>query len=103
MSYALKGFSGARLSSPRVRWVSIYASSRVDSLALNTQLKPVDSGGNVLILKPYDEGVFNGSQVRYDLRAVSPVQLYLDVKSMAGRGEEAAEEILVRELRPSWQ
>ena len=103
--YALTGFSGARLSSPRVRYnrASIYVSSRVDSLALNTQLKPVDSGGNVLILKPYDEGVFNGSQTRYDLRTVSPIQLFLDVKSMAGRGEEAAEEILVRELRPSWQ
>lgn len=105
VQYALTGFSGARLSSPRVRYnrASIYVSSRVDSLALNTQLKPVDSGGNVLILKPYDEGVFNGSQARYDLRTVSPIQLYLDVKSMAGRGEEAAEEILVRELRPSWQ
>ncbi len=102
--YALTGFSGARLSSPRVRYsrASIYVSSRVDSLALNTQLKPVDSGGNVLILKPYDEGVFEGSQTRYDLQTVSPIQLFLDVRSMAGRGEEAAEEILVRELRPSW-
>ncbi len=103
--YALTGFSGARLSSPRVRYnrASIYVSSGVDSLVLNTQLKPVDSGGNVLILKPYDEGVFTGSQTRYDLRSASPVQLFLDVKSMAGRGDEAAEEILVRELRPSWQ
>ncbi len=103
--YALTGFSGARLSSPRVRYnrASIYVSSRIDSLALNNQLKPVDSGGNVLILKPYDVGVYTGSQTRYDLRSVSPVQLFLDVKSMAGRGEEAAEEILVRELRPSWQ
>jgi len=102
---ALTGFSGARLSSPRVRYnrASIYVSSRVESLALNTRLKPVDSGGNVLILKPYDEGVFDGSKEKYDLRSVSPVQLFLDVKSMAGRGEEAAEEILVRELRPSWQ
>jgi hypothetical protein len=72
-------------------------------LALNTQLKPVDSGGNVLILKPYDEGVFSGARTTYDLRSVSPVQLFLDVRSMAGRGEEAAEEILVRELRPSWR
>lgn len=105
VTYALTGFSGARLSSPRVRYnrASIYVSSRIDSLALNTQLKPVDSGGNVLILKPYDEGVFSGARTTYDLRSVSPVQLFLDVRSMAGRGEEAAEEILVRELRPSWR
>ncbi|MDZ4168490.1 MAG: type IV toxin-antitoxin system AbiEi family antitoxin [Coriobacteriia bacterium] len=103
--YALTGFSGARLSSPRVRYnrASIYVPSGVDSLALNTQLKSVDSGGNVLLLKPYDEGVFSGSQTRYDLRTVSPIQLFLDVRSMAGRGEEAAEELLIRELRPSWR
>jgi hypothetical protein len=104
VTYAMTGFSGARLSSPRVRYnrASIYVASRIDSVAANTGLKPVDTGGNVLLLGPYDEGVFQGARSLYGMRAVSPVQLYLDLRSMAGRGEEAAEEILVRELRPSW-
>jgi hypothetical protein len=104
VEYALTGFSGARLSSPRVRYnrASVYVRSSIDSLALNTRLKPVDTGGNVLLLKPYDDGVFNGSRFQYGVQTVSPVQLYLDLRSMAGRGEEAAEEVLTRELRPSW-
>ncbi|MDP2181435.1 MAG: type IV toxin-antitoxin system AbiEi family antitoxin [Actinomycetota bacterium] len=104
VEYALTGFSGARLSSPRVRYnrASVYVRSRMDSLTENTGLKPVDTGGNVLLLKPYDDGVFNGARVHYEMRTVCPVQLYLDLQSMAGRGEEAAEEILARELRPSW-
>ena len=103
--YALTGFSGARLSSPRVRYnrATIYVASRMDALANDTGLKLVDTGGNVILLKPYDEGVLQGSRVLYDTRVVSAVQLYLDLQSMSGRGEEAAEEILERELRPLWQ
>ncbi len=102
--YALTGFSGARMSSPRVRYnrSTVYVESDVESVAAGTELKPVETGGNVLLLKPYDEGVFQGSRVLYGSRVVSPVQLYLDLQSMPGRGEEAAEEVLVRELRPLW-
>ena len=101
--YALTGFSAARLSAPRVRYnrASIFVRCKQD-VAMNTSLKPVDSGGNVVLLEPYDAGVFDGARDLYGMRAVSPVQLYLDLRSMPGRGEEAAEEILVRELRPSW-
>jgi hypothetical protein len=104
VQYALTGFSAARLSAPRVRYnrASIFVRSKQDAVAVNTNLKPVDSGGNVILLEPYDDGVFEGARDLYGMRAVSPVQLYLDLRSMPGRGEEAAEEILVRELRPSW-
>jgi hypothetical protein len=102
--YALTGFSGARLSSPRVRYnrSTIYVESKIEDLANGMDLKPVETGGNVLLLKPYDDGVFQGSRILYDMWVVSPAQLYLDLQSMPGRGEEAAEEVLVRELRPSW-
>lgn len=102
--YALTGFSGARLSSPKVRYnrSTVYVESMLESVAAGTELKTVETGGNVLLLKPYDEGVFQASRVLYGNRVVSPVQLYLDLQSMPGRGEEAAEEVLVRELRPSW-
>jgi hypothetical protein len=102
--YALTGFSGARLSSPRVRYnrSTIYVESKMEDLASGTDLKPVETGGNVVLLKPYDEGVFQGSRILYGTRVVSPAQLYLDLQSMSGRGEEAAEEVLSRELRPLW-
>lgn len=104
VTYALTGFSGARLLAPRVRYnrATIYVSSRIDSAAAGAGLKPVDSGANVVLLRPFDEGVYDGSTDRYGLQAVSPVQMYLDLRSMPGRGEEAAQEILERELRPSW-
>jgi hypothetical protein len=102
--YALTGFSGARLSSPRVRYnrSTICVESKMEDLASGTELKPVETGGNVLLLKPYDEGVFQGSRILHGTRVVSPAQLYLDLQSMPGRGEEAAEEVLARELRPLW-
>lgn len=102
--YALTGFSGARLSAPRVRYnrSTIYVDSKMEDLANDTGLKPVETGGNVLLLRPYDEGVFQGSRILYETRVVSSAQLYLDLRSMPGRGEEAAEEVLVRELRPLW-
>ncbi|MDO8963345.1 MAG: type IV toxin-antitoxin system AbiEi family antitoxin [Coriobacteriia bacterium] len=104
VTYALTGFSGARLLAPRVRYnrATIYVSSRMESAAAGAGLKPVDSGANVVLLRPFDEGVYDGSTDRYGLRAVSPVQMYLDLCSMPGRGAEAAQEILERELRPSW-
>jgi hypothetical protein len=104
VAYALTGFSGARLLAPRVRYnrATIYVSSRIDSVADGAQLKPVDTGANVLLLQPFDDGIYDGADDRYGLRTVSAVQLYLDLRSMPGRGEEAAQEILERELRPSW-
>ena len=74
----------------------------MEDLANDTGLKPVETGGNVLLLRPYDDGVLQGSRVLYGARVVAPAQLYLDLQSMPGRGEEAAEEVLVRELRPLW-
>ena len=102
--YALTGFSGARMSSPRVRYnrSTVYVESKLETVAAGVELKPVETGGNVLLLAPYDQGVFQESRILYGNRVVSPVQLYLDLHSMSGRGEEAAEEVLLRELRPSW-
>jgi len=102
--YSLSGFSGARLRSPRVRYsrVTAYVESSWDRVAQSVDLKEVDSGPNTQLLKPYDDGVFMGSEYLHRTRVASPVQLYLDLSSMAGRGEEAAEEILRKELLPKW-
>jgi hypothetical protein len=65
-------------------------------------LKEVESGANVMLLGPYDEGVFYGTQVIDDIRIVSPIQIYLDLKSYKGGGEEAAEALLREAIKPEW-
>jgi hypothetical protein len=62
-----------------------------DFLAQKLNLKKVNSGSNVVLLKPYDEGVYNGSQTKDQLLIVSNIQLYLHLYNYKGRGEEQAE------------
>lgn len=102
LEYALTGFSGAARFAPAVRYTRAMAyvyAIRVPSL-LN--LKEVESGANIMLLYPHDEGVFYGTQVIDDTRIVSPVQIYLDLKAYKGRGEEAAEVLLRDVIKPKW-
>jgi hypothetical protein len=65
--------------------------------------KPVDSGENLVVLLPNDSGVFyQPERVGLHLAATNVVQTYVDVAHAGGRGEEAAEAILNRRLRPVW-
>ena len=66
------------------------------------QLAPVTTGANVVLLTPYDEGVFYGAQDRGDVQIASPVQIYLDLQHTGGRGQEAAEVLLEKVLLPQW-
>jgi len=56
-----------------------------------TELKPVSSGANLLMLIPYDEEIFYATQKVRDKNVVSNVQLYLDLYNYKGRGREQAE------------
>lgn len=60
------------------------------------------SGPNVTLLEPYDEGVLYGMQEIDGTNVVSDIQLYLDLKSYKGRGEEAAEFLYEQQLRKLW-
>lgn len=51
----------------------------------------VDSGENVWIVQPNDEGVFTGSQSEEGITYVGALQAYLDLKGHFERAEEAAE------------
>lgn len=51
-------------------------------------LKKVPSGANMSILLPYDEGVFYGVREIGGAQVASPLQVYLDVRTFRGRGEE---------------
>ncbi|UCF60134.1 MAG: hypothetical protein JSV37_10230 [Anaerolineaceae bacterium] len=102
---ALTGFSGAARYAPMVRYQNIFAyvEEEPEMLALDAGFKAVNSGPNVTLLRPYDAGVFYGSRRFEGIAVVSPVQLYMDLMTMPGRGEEAAEALLEKEIKSTWQ
>ena len=104
VKYALAGFSGAARIAPFVKYqrAMAYTDSSVEKIISLFSLKEVTTGANVLLFTPYDEGVFYGVKEIDNVRTVSPVQLYLDLINMKGRGEEAANEILGKVIKPAW-
>ncbi len=66
------------------------------------QLTPVESGANVILLSPYDDGVFYGARQQQDTSLASPIQTYLDLQSTGARGLEAAAVLLQTEIIPNW-
>lgn len=74
----------------------------IERLTDKVDLKPVTSGANVTILKPYDEGVFYNTQGVDGVPVVSAVQIYLDLMKIHGRGEEAAQAVLERVIKKIW-
>ncbi len=104
ITYAFTLFSGAARVAPFARYSRgcAYAVCAAAILARELGWKPVDSGATFTILTPFDEGLLYGArQVNGDV-VVSEVQLYLDLASYKGRGEEAAAFILEQRLRTRW-
>lgn len=102
--FALTGFSAAARYWPAVRYQRVMAcigEFRADLFAA-VGIKEVESGGNLLLMLPYDEGVFYGAGNRNGGTVVGAVQTYLDLAGYRGRGAEAADEILKNVIKPSW-
>jgi hypothetical protein len=102
--YAFSLTSGSSLIAPFLRYnvVFAYIDSSIESIKNDLNWKEVTTGANISILDPYDEGIFYGLQEINGLKVVSDVQLYLDLKSYKKRGEEAAEFLIEKRLRPKW-
>jgi hypothetical protein len=102
--YGLALFSGAKKVAPFVRFMRVfsYVDGSIEDIAAALQLKKVDSGANVTLLQPYDEGVFYGLQNVRGTNVVSDIQLYLDLKGYRGRGEEAAQAVFDQRIKPRW-
>ena len=103
--YALTGFSASNRLAPLVRGqrAMIYVSRDIDSVADKVGLKPVESGANIILIQPYDDGVFWNAKSIGDLEISEPVQVYLDLKRYPGRGEEAADFLFREVINPRWQ
>ena len=67
-----------------------------------TVRKKVESGANITLLIPSDEGVFYGASEIEGVPVASPIQSYLDLVSFRGRGEEAAQFLLDKVIKPKW-
>jgi len=104
IKYALTGFSGAARYAPSVRYqrAMAYVLRNVEKIADILALKEVTSGANVTLFNPYDEGVLYSTRQIGGICIASPVQIYLDLLAVKGRGEEAAKSILDEVIRRSW-
>jgi len=102
--YALAAFSAAARYAPAVRYqrVFAYVDTDIDCLAKTLSLKPVDSGANVTLIEPYDQGVYLDRREIGGCTITSPPQTYLDLFSLRGRGEEAADFLLSNVMELAW-
>jgi hypothetical protein len=103
---ALTDFAGAWRLAPMVRYnrASIYVESQAGQreLIADLGLKPVATGANLFLCTPYDPSVFYDQRDIDGLSVVSPIQLYLDLIRERGRGQEAAQEIFAKHIKPTW-
>jgi len=93
MTYAFTLLAGASKVAPYVKFedVWVYVSEENNTWVRDLDLQPVDGGGNLVLLDPYDDGVFDHLQTVDGMRVVSNVQLYVDLYNHPGRGREQAE------------
>lgn len=100
-SYAFTLHAGASLVAPFVRFTDVhfYLDGDMDKLVETLDLRPVEVGGTIHILQPYDAGVFYNRQEPDGLSVVCNTQLYLDLVSYPARGRDQAE-FLRREKMP---
>ena len=103
LQYALTSFSAAVRIAPMVRYnrVMAYVQGDLSQVMAGAKLKSVDSGANVILLSPYDVGVFYAAAPVGGIMTASPVQAYLDVIGLSARGQEAANAVR-QKLEATW-
>ncbi len=98
----LGGFSAAARYSPTVRYkkVDVYVEPQyLNEFILDLNLQPVKSGGNVVVTIPHDETPLMFYREINNSFVTSPVQTIIDLLGNVGRGEEAAEAIILKEYK----
>lgn len=105
ITYALTGFSAANYLAPMVKGqrAMVYIDSDDYRISEKAGLKPVESGANIVLISPYDDGVFWNTQIINNLVVANPITAFLDLRNNPGRGEEAADSILKEVIKPLWQ
>ena len=103
-------FSAAEFQAPHVRQAKTWLYVRERDLPRFEHLveaKQVESGENLVVLIPDDDGVFylsdGGTMGDHRMSCTNAVQTYVDLSHCGGRGEEAAEALLEQRLKPEWR
>ncbi len=104
ITYALALFSGASIVAPFSRYTRgfAYINYNIKEIMNALDLKDVNSGANFTLMQPYDEGVFYNLQKTGIFSVTSNIQLYLDLTSFKGRGEEAAKFLFEQKIKSQW-
>jgi len=107
---AYAAFSAAEFQAPHVRQPKTWLYVREPEVLKFEKLveaKRVDSGENLVVLIPDDDGVFylgdGGTMGDNRMSCTNAVQTYVDLYHCGGRGEEAAEALLNQRLKPEWK
>jgi hypothetical protein len=107
---AYAAFSAAEFQAPHVRqpktWLYLTANLEGE-FCKSLDARVVDSGENIIVMIPDDEGVFYELPVQgiddQRMACTNAVQTYVDLWHCGGRGEEAAEALLEQRLKPEWK
>jgi len=104
VGYALTAFSAAARIAPAVRYkrITAYLSGRVNDVAGYADFKRVESGANVVLALPLDEGIFYGATEVNGMKIASPIQVFLDLYELKARGREAADMVFKQVIEPAW-
>ena len=105
---ALTQLAAAWRYSPMVRYDKSVAyidrtletENKLKALLEHLDARDVETGANCILWITDDPAVFTDSKEFDGVKVVSPLQLYLDLMALSGRGKDAAEEVFERELRP---
>ncbi len=93
IEYAMTMHAGASLVAPFVRYTDVhfYIRGQLERWIKELDLRPVEFGGTIHLIEPYDNGIFYRTQNIEDTKIVSNIQLYLDLYNYPARGREQAE------------
>lgn len=83
----------------RFRLTTVYVEGDPRNAADHIDMRPTQSGANVQLVGPNDNGVFAGEQDHDSLRCVAPVQIYLDLLHLPERAAEAAGHLRAEHLQ----
>jgi hypothetical protein len=100
--YAITAEAAAEQIAPRARFsrVEIYVDDE-QAWDQALSLTPVPRGGNVVLIRPVDRGVFDGAFERDGLSLASRPQLYVDLVRRGGAAADAA--AFIRERSVLWE
>lgn len=102
-SVLLTGICGGNRYAPAVRYNRLHLLGTEEQMARAVRhlgCRPCSSGANIVfIVTEAAEGQIDWRELRGDAVA-SPVQVYLDCCTLAGRGEEQAEAVFRKEIAP---